>query len=124
MLQVAGRNADAEAMALLIDHGANVNVQFDEDGLTPLHLAASASLHDVAKKLLARGANANVADRAAEMPLHIAASRGDVAMARLLIDHGANVNAAGYKGRTPLRCAVEENHESVADLLRQHGAKE
>ena len=55
LLAAAGENC-VETVALLLDHGADVNVQ-NSDGWTPLIKAASANLPDVARVLLEHGAD-------------------------------------------------------------------
>jgi hypothetical protein len=81
---------------------------------------------DMAKLLLARGADVERQHWLGTTALHFAASRGQFEMAALLIEHGADVNRGGrrFKGtKTPLQLAEAEGHTELAELLRRHGAR-
>lgn len=94
------------ALQMLLDKGAEVNVPGDKR--PPLHIAAYQGNLEVARALLARGAQPNALNSWGATPLHEAA-RSDCAnqeMVALLIKHGANVNAVDSSGGTPLHMAV------------------
>merc|ERR1719319_1927137 len=59
----------------LIDHGADVSA-VDEDGMTPLHLAAIEGKPRIVRTLLNLGADPNAQTPYFETPLHMAARRG------------------------------------------------
>lgn len=106
---------------LLLDAGANVN----RSGLsTPLGLAAEWGLVDVARLLIARGANVNAKDREGNTPLvwAVDAEKHRLPMVKLLLEAGADVNKRVQR-ITPLRHAMNAKHKDVVALLRQHGAK-
>jgi ankyrin repeat protein len=76
---------------------------------------------DIAKWLLASGADVNAGDFRGWTPLQIAARNGHRKMVIKLIEAQANVNAsaADVGGRTALQAAAGEGHaEIVADLLK------
>src|SRR6185295_248983 len=60
LLAAAGERC-ADAVAVLLDQGADVNVK-DSDGRTPLIIAAAGGMLEVARVLLQRGADMNVSD--------------------------------------------------------------
>lgn len=72
-----------EATKLLIKAGATVEVS-DWKGRTPLHFAALHSMHEVAKELMAHGANANALTHRGESPLQLARGNRDALMIRIL----------------------------------------
>ena len=71
----------------------------DEQGDTPLHLAAWLGQKDVAELLLDRHAEINAKDNNGDTPLHLAARMGQSDVAELLLARKADVNprdSAGY----------------------------
>jgi ankyrin repeat protein len=114
-----------EAVEALLAGGAKVNLASRETmKVTPLHSAAAAKELEIARLLIASGADVNA--RQAEMgftPLHEAAGNGNVEFVQLLIEKGADINVKTNDGKTPLDFAIERNQPAVADFLRKHGAK-
>ena len=96
---------DTAAMSELLETASDIDLDYpDEDGRTPLLLAA---LHDraaAARFLLARGADAEAVGRwpgPPDGPLATAAALGHVATMDALLEGGASANAAtGPDGRT------------------------
>jgi ankyrin repeat protein len=70
-LMFAARQGALEAATALADAGADLNMQ-DPDGTPALTVAIINGHHDVARLLLERGANPNVADAAGMTPLYAA----------------------------------------------------
>ena len=56
----AVRHNNTEAVQLLIAHGANINHQTDQDGISPLHIAALWEYHDMIRLLIGAGADINI----------------------------------------------------------------
>jgi uncharacterized protein len=59
----ASRDGQIEAVKSLLERGADINVQDDKWGWTPLMRAADGSHAKVVKLLIARGANLNIKDK-------------------------------------------------------------
>ncbi len=95
-----------------------VNRQF-EHGYTLLHHAVSSNDLEMAKMLLAEGADVNLGEECGFAPLHLAES---LEMARLLVGRGADVNKTHTGGRTPLYMAVIEDRKAVVAFLIEKGA--
>ncbi len=114
----------ADAVKVLLDHGAAVN---DKDrsrfGNTALDAAVAANSAEVVRILLAAGADPNVRDSADYTPLHKAAAHGNVEIVRMLLEHRADPGATRKGGGTALQDAREKGHGDVADLLRASGAR-
>ena len=86
---------------------------------TPLMLAAINNQLDLAKVLIARGADVN---QPGWTPLHYAASKGHVEMMRLLIEHHAYLDAESPNGTTPLMMAAHYGSPMATKLLLEEGA--
>jgi len=86
---------------------------------------------NIARKLLERGANANIVIRN-RTPLMVAAQRGNLPLTQLLIQSGADVSPritrkrttsqSGLQGETPLHVAIRYGHHPVVSLLLESGA--
>jgi ankyrin repeat protein len=101
---------------------------YSHDGWTPLHLASFFGHEEVAKILLARGADVNARSRSTRFakentPLHAAAANRQVGVAEVLIAHGADVNARDGGGFTPLALAAGGKNDVLVVILLEKGAQ-
>ena len=99
---------DIKEIQHLIDTGTDVN-EPDENGFTPLMIAANGRNPETVKTLIKAGANVNAVFRSGETPL-MQAVRGWCAnpeIVKILLNAGANVNVADEHGKTPLMYATE-----------------
>src|SRR5206468_10860891 len=94
------------------------------DGWTALHLSAFFNQPDVAKLLVAEGAdvNARSTNPMTNMALHAAVAGRSVDVARILLESGAHVNARQHGGWTPLHGAAQSGNAELARLLIAAGA--
>ncbi len=117
-LAILGGHADAAEV--LLDNGANANERLTEHDIrdeTLLHRAAQFDFEDVARTLIAHGADIHARDGSGNTPLHAAAYCGSVAVARMLLAHGADPNARSIDDKAPLDYAQEAGFADVAQLL-------
>ncbi len=105
--------------ALITD--TNVNAP-QVDGMTALHWAVYHDDLDIAKRLLAAGANAKATNRYGVMPLSLACTNGDPAMVDLLLAAGADADAPLHGGETPLMTAARTGRLAPVKSLLARGA--
>ncbi len=108
--------AHAALQTLLEMPGMLVNAQ-NEEGCSPLWMAAQQGDAQAVALLLAAGANPNIGNIEEASPLHIAAASGHTAVVKLLLAAGAFVNATDGAGDTPLHWAVREEQSETAKIL-------
>ena len=109
--------------AALLDHKAEVDAR-DDNGMTPLLVAALSGHREIAALLLDHGADREARDSAGgATPLYQAAAWGRTGVVELLIGRGADVNARNHAGRTPLGAALAGGSADAARILREHGAR-
>ena len=141
----AAKAGDAEAVRLLLEHGANPNLP-NLQGITPVMAAAGLGSNEIdtrgrfktqpeqiaAIDLLVRaGADVNAHDAKGQTALHGAALFGYDDVIKDLVAHHADINVKDAKGMTPLDSAMGragghrrggvsiEVHEATAALIRQ-----
>lgn len=112
-----------EILNLLVSHGANVNLR-DTHGDTALLRAATCGANDVAKILIAAGANPNAVSDSGAVPLHQAIfayqRNRDIGVVRTLIGAGANPfvrNSEKLHGTAAIDLANEYQDSELLDLL-------
>lgn len=110
-------------VALLLDHGAKVDVK-DSRGDTALLLAAKSGYTGIAEQLLQGGADPLAGDgRYADSAIYIAAMHGYLDLVKLLVSKGVDVNLQNPKtGETPLWVAAMDNRIDVIAFLLSAGA--
>src|SRR5688572_16057208 len=118
----AAMRGDVAAVRALIRSGAEVNAA-QGDGMTALHWAADLGHEELARILVAAGANVNARTRVGHhAPLHVAAENGHGEVVRLLAEAGADVHAASIGGVTPLHAAALAGDSISVAALLAHGA--
>ena len=121
-LMTAARTGDAAIVEALLDRGADVNAVTAETRSTALMWALAAPHHDIARLLLARGADPTLETSAGFTTLMFAARNGDVAMGRALVEAGVDVNAPGSDGTHALPFAIIAGQAGFARFLLDEGA--
>jgi ankyrin repeat protein len=123
VLHAACESGETRTAELLLEHGADANIQGDSYR-TALVTATSSGSLELVGMLLKHGAdvdtppNTNIARTA----LQEAAYRDSVEIVELLLEHGAGVNIQGGDYGTALQAAVSGCSILVAETLLKHGA--
>lgn len=109
---------DMEGTLKLLGSGANPNMT-DDNGRTPLIVAAHRGLRGFAQALVAGGANPNAKDKQNYDIITIAAVNDDVAFLKVAIALGCDPRAitSPYNGTALIAAAHLGHHRSVAELI-------
>jgi ankyrin repeat protein len=114
----AAYDGDLEKTRLLLKHNPNLVFVKSKEGFTALHYAASHGYVEIAKLLLAKGADVNATISEGDAPLHRAVWYGHKETAQLLLSNKADVDIRDGIGRTPLYDAAAAGQiEEVRILL-------
>jgi uncharacterized protein len=111
---------DADVIRTLLELGAPVDFA-DGNQITMLSRSVLNHELELAKMLIARGANVNATDKLGMTPLLWAASSdfGDAAMVELLLGSGARADAKNRDGRTALELARAYKHDYLVPALER-----
>lgn len=82
----------------------------------------AAAFRDCAARLIAAGADLQLASKDGRTPLHVAAEAGSQACTEMLLRAGAQLNAADSYGRMPLSGAAVRGQRQVVLYLLAQGA--
>ena len=93
----------------------------DEDGRTPLSLAAGGGHWEIAKILLQRSdVNPDTADKSGRTPLSWAVVNEQEEIVHMLLERNdVDPNTADEDGHTPLSLAAMSGHEAILDMLSE-----
>ena len=126
--QALMRGEIARMAALLRKNWSLANAPNDGDML-PLHVVATRWIPDessaaqMAKILIAAGADVNGRTHSKQTPLHVALMSEKAEIATLLVAHGADLSARDWQGMTPLERALQMRDPRFTEMLRAHGAR-
>jgi len=103
-----------------IARGINIE-QRNEDGMTPLLVAAQHNRIEILKALIEKKADLSVTDEEQRTVLHCALGIPDgYDLVQVILRYGVNVNAEDDEGKTPLHYAVRcRNHRVAKALLKR-----
>ncbi|WP_281508712.1 ankyrin repeat domain-containing protein [Wolbachia endosymbiont (group B) of Pandemis cinnamomeana] len=103
--------------------GENVDVHSkDENGWTPLHLAAWKGQLNDTRSLVEKGADINAENIFGRKPIHVAAENNNTNIIEFFLSKGMSIDDVDRYGRTPLYCASWNGHLGVVKYLVEKGA--
>lgn len=120
-LQPAAVNGHVAIIRKLLEYKITVDITND-NGQTPLHLAAEANQTGAVEVLLQAGSDINALDEDSQTPVFIAAYHGSVESLKILLQHKPkpDISITRYDGWTPLHAGVD--NLEVTKLLIGAGA--
>ncbi len=122
-LYSAARLGKIEIARMLIDAGADVNIQNEEED-TPLHIATRWCNIKTIKLLLDSGADVNIKNKKGWTPLHSTLAIEYLDKLTLLLSvPDIDLNVQDTEGWTPLHWAVYFNEFKVVEILVDAGAR-
>jgi ankyrin repeat protein len=117
-IHIASVFGNFEAVKILIENGANVNV-LNNNGSNPLHYAASRGRLDIVRLLVKSGAVLNVNDVRRQNELHFAfMGNTNKEMIKFLLETGSRISLDRYESSV-LRVAVQKNQLDIIQLLHK-----
>ncbi len=121
-LSIAAINGPLEALRSMIDSLESSDIDAcDNDGTTPLILAATVKQKGHVDLLLKAGANPNHRNHSMISPLFAGCSPGSLPIVKTLVNGGANVNQIGL-GKTPILHYAIEQDDAISLYLLHNGA--
>ena len=117
---VISKNFDV--VKILINKGANPNLQNQTSSQsTPLMMASNYNLIDIAKNLIANGADIDIQDKNGDPVIHWSAYLGEVEFTKMLLDKGAKTNLKSIHSDGVMGVALKEWQDSIVTLLISYG---
>ncbi|GAA0549651.1 hypothetical protein GCM10008941_31970 [Rhizomicrobium palustre] len=116
-LHLAAQFGHADMVALLLDHGASIDLKSQARGATALHYAVFPNEPDAAKVLIKRKANLEIADLTGATPITMATQLHRSEIVRLLSDAGAKPANVKTYGVAPSSLAPNAAPSVSADKL-------
>lgn len=108
---------DIRSLTIALADGADVDT-LNQEGETPLMLAANVGNPRILKIILAHDPELNVQSESGHTALMVASESGQHHVVEQLILHGAELNKRNNKGFNSIELAVRNGHRSIASLLR------
>ncbi|MBB5439603.1 ankyrin repeat protein [Pedobacter sp. AK017] len=111
--------------SLLTEKDPDLVNSFSKDGFTALGLAAYFGNEEIARLLIAKGADVNIpANNGYNVfPIHSAVAAKNQNLTKMLINAGAHVNVTQQAGFTPLHAAAQLGDVELIIILLEHGAE-
>ncbi|XP_069125234.1 transient receptor potential cation channel subfamily A member 1-like isoform X2 [Argopecten irradians] len=122
-LHYAAKKGDMPILCALLKYKCRMDAR-DQDGKTPLHIAAEFSNSKVIDKLVqASQAELNDTDSDGKTPIMVAAETGNYNTAQALLYHGADLTMKDEECRTATMLATAAGHTKLVKLLLDNYAE-
>jgi uncharacterized protein len=117
LLCLAARGKHRAVAETLLLHGAQLDLQSEDRGYSPLMDAAHAGSVDLVKLFLEKGANPDLTSKDGQTALVVAVGRNDAEVAKLLVEGGSNLDLADKLGLSARKYAALFKNPSILSLL-------
>ncbi|PKL23462.1 MAG: hypothetical protein CVV47_14590 [Spirochaetae bacterium HGW-Spirochaetae-3] len=121
MLCLAARHKHLSIVELLLEHGADIDVQSDDRGYSPLMDAAQQGDGRLLRYLLDKGANTDLQSKDGQTAIVLAVGRSDADIVEALLSGGADPDIADKLGLTARKYA-KLFHDPRIDAALSAGA--
>ncbi|WP_298625156.1 ankyrin repeat domain-containing protein [uncultured Legionella sp.] len=136
LIKIDKSESSIQALVYLLNEGADINYQAEQDGYTPLMLAVDQDNELIVTFLLEQGANPLIKNHYNEIasdialcysPIYQLLKNNELLFAALINDincckdalfSGANINYQGVGGYTAEMISKEQNHLGLLSVLR------
>lgn len=122
-LSLAAQNNQTKIVRLLLDRGADPNLQDHKSGWFPLMWAAYNGNNGILKLLMEHGADVNKRNSYGETPILHAAFEGRDDTVKLLLEHGADFTAKNDRGFDAMKAAQNKGYYRIIEMLDKAGAQ-
>ena len=106
-------------LSLLINKGLSPETK-NNDGMTPLHVAADNDQDIIIDYLAEIGVDLCLPDKLGRTALHIASLKGNTRAVRALLKHGCSANISDSEGCTPLHYACMMGQMEIISMLKDY----
>lgn len=113
---------DLDILKVLITAGADLNIQ-NEEGWTPLHIAALHNNTEIVSMLVTAGAHLNVQNESGLTPLIVAASNNNKEVVQILIFAGADLDLVDNYGRKAEDVRTTREIKAIFKKARENHAE-
>lgn len=120
LLCLAARENHRSVVSFLLEHGADVNLQSEDRGNSPLMDAVSKSNVDMVRDLIAAGADVNLLSKDGQSALVLAVGKNDVPLAKELLEAGADIDAADKLGFSARKYAKLFHDPAMTALFEKY----
>ncbi|MBI9069293.1 MAG: ankyrin repeat domain-containing protein [Salinivirgaceae bacterium] len=109
-----------DVIQYLVKNGAKLNA-VNENGQTPLHVAAGSRCTDCFKELVELGSDLSAKDNKGKTPLHIAIKREKMDIVEYILTKNIDLNTKDNTGKTPLHyTAIAGYHDLVKTMVNKN----
>lgn len=119
--QAASQNGHIAVMRVLLQHGANVEIE-DKDGDRAVHHAAFGDESGAIAVLGETHADLNARNKRRQTPLHISVNKGHIQVVRKLLELGCHASLQDCEGDTPIHDAISKKRDDILTLLLEYNA--